>query len=264
MPSGVPVMIVTLMSLLLAAQPELPAAPATGVDPDVTATLDAAKAAISANDASADRKVLSLHLSTDRFSAAQERQVRSESARLLREAGALRARRGDLELAARDYDAAWTLAGGGHDQETGEVLARYAEQLASKDVGAALWVARRALIADSGNGLASALDHRFTNNPFTGVGYGLMAAAVASIASAVILGIVSMNTTRVIENGETRQQAEWDALIARQQVFRWASTGGYAAGGTLGATGLLLLWLGVRTEAPVSPAALPALREVTR
>src|SRR4051794_23229688 len=103
-------------SVDVAAAPPIAAAPTAGLDPDVLARLDAAERA-SAPPAPAQLApvldhVLVLYQSTDAFSLAQRDTALPRTLALLGRIGERARAAGELVIAARAFDARWTLAGG--------------------------------------------------------------------------------------------------------------------------------------------------------
>ncbi len=241
-----------------AAQPTLPAAPGTGVDADISRSLADAATALAQGRPDADEQVLSLYRSEDRFSAAQRGQLAPQAVAMLRQAGRQHLMDGRLELAARDLDAAWTLSGAGQDPEYARTLVRWAKAARGESPAEALFLARRARLADVGLSEAMELDRALSTNPNVGLAVLAEGVAVAGLVSGLVFGAMSRGASEGIRQG-THPRAELDALIAQARGMRLASLGSYAGAALAAVIGVVLFWTGERTYVPTSPSALPAL-----
>jgi hypothetical protein len=245
------------------AAPPIATAPPTGVDPDVAARLDAAERAVRSEAgpqalAGALDRVLVTFESDDAFSRAQRDRVRPRSLALLGELGARARRAGDLELAARAFDARWTLGGKQRDPELAGVLVAWAERDAARSPGEALYLARRARKADPQLARAEELDDDLSSNP------RVLTGRLAILAGAVAVGVGAYLHYRVgkIEDElamQARPGDEVDRLLARRDGYDRVGTALLIAAPVLSTGGVLFALSGVPDHRPTSPASLPVL-----
>jgi len=229
--------------------------PTSGLDPDLQAALDAARAQVATQPAQAVQRVLDLQLSPDRFTTAQREQLRAPTVELLH--AAAQASRSPAQTA-QALDAAWVLSGKPKDPQVGAALASYAQQLSSP--AESLWVARRALEADPSNALAQSLDEKLSENRYKTLGYSLLGAAVVGTVAALVFYSLGKSADAEL-TGSVHSRAEADALISKRKTDGLIATVGLGLGigGYLGGVGLITF--GNPHYQPTSPANLPALPE---
>ncbi len=226
------------------AEAELPAAPEEGLDPDLSATLDRARAALERRDpTAAAQAVIRVHLSTDRFTRAQAESLKGPSRTLLGDAARLQLQNGHLDLAAQALDVAWELDGRKPDPEYARVLVSWAEKLQESNKGQALYLARRAQVVDPKNGAAAALDFSLSHNK------NLVPARVMEVTA--ITGLVTgLLLTYVVAPRMSSAQGD---------TFRLASYGAFGLAAVGAAGSYLLLSAGEPRYEPTSPELLPVL-----
>jgi len=167
------------------AAPPIAAAPDSGLDPDVLARLDTADREVASNLGGALDHVLVVYESDDPFSQAQRDAARPRSIELLGRIGERARAAGDLELAARAFDARWTLSGQ-HDPQLAQVLTVWGERDAAAAPARALYLARRARSADPDQPRAVALDDRLSHNHRVWPGRLMILAGVVALAASVV------------------------------------------------------------------------------
>ncbi|MDB4956557.1 MAG: hypothetical protein JWO36_4126 [Myxococcales bacterium] len=247
------------------AGPPIEAAPATDVDPDVAARLDAAERTASANAPIPDLEraldqVLVLYESPDPFSTAQRTNARARSIAILGQLGAHARAGGSLELAARAFDARWSIAGQPHDPELASVLTTWAERDAKTAPPNALYLARRARRSDPQNGRAAALDDDLSRNHR--VWPGRAAIVVGLVALAV--GIYAESRVSSIGNelgARPHMRDEIDQMLSERHAYDVIGTTLLSASPVLMVGGYLFILSGTPSYRPTSPAELPALGE---
>jgi hypothetical protein len=246
------------------AAPPIETAPKTGVDPDVSARLDAAtRATAGASPAVLGRaldQVLVVFESDDAFSRAQRERVKDRSVAILGTLGTRAREAGELTLAARALDARWTIGGSTRDPELASVLVTWAEREADRAPGEALYLARRARKADPALERAADLDDELSSNPRAVTG------KLAILAGAVAFGVGAYLHYRVGEIEEelathARPGDEVDRMLARRDLYDRAGTGLLIAAPLLGTGGIFYTLSGTPKHRPTSPAELPALEE---
>ena len=274
MPFGVPLIMRATCAVLVllwrgvSAAGEAAAVPlegiaSSGVDADLGLTLGQAQHALESGNAAADEKVLEIHLSTDRFTAAQRDLLAAPSAAVLARAGKLRLEAGELSLAVRDLDAAWELTGKRADPLYASALIQWLDAGGLRDPAEILYVARRARLADPSNPRAIVLDESVSNNPYRIWGWAAQGVALFGLAAAVVCGLLSSSAAAQLP-GNVHTRAVDDGLIARARGLHVLSIATYGGAGGLELGGLALLWGGARNFHPTSPELLPALPEGSR
>jgi hypothetical protein len=244
------------------AAPSIAAAPANGLDPDVAKRLDdAAHDAIAVAPAALgpvlDRALVTFE-STDPFSVAQRPAARPRTLAVLTKIGERARAAGELVIAARAFDARWTLAGGGHDLQLAEVLTTWAERDADDQPGRALYLARRARLADPGHGGAADLDDDLSRNHRALTGKLAMVAGFVALAA----GIYAYSRVSAIEDdlkAHPRSGAEVDAALADRDRYDMIGTGLLVAAPVVSIGGFVWMMSGNPSYSPVSPGELPAL-----
>jgi hypothetical protein len=244
----------------VAAADELPDAPPGGVDADVTAAVEEARAGLAGGDAGHAAGVLiRLHLQRDRFAKAQLPAVRAQSREILDGAGRALAGAGRRDDAARAFDAAWTLGGRG---ATSPELARSLVQLAGEvpDRGEKLWLARRARRADPGNAEAARIDDRYSHNSLRKPALAVTIIGVgAAVAGGVLVGLGKNAESEL--TGSIHPRAQADDLLAQRNNYILGGGITLGVGIAAIAAGAFLLLGGQPHWSPTSPSRLPALPE---
>jgi len=244
------------------AAPPIATAPDAGLDPDVAARLDAAERAVAAAtraelDALIDR-VLIVYESDDPFSQAQRDAARPRSLALLKAIGERARAMGELTIAARAFDARWTLAGGQRDHELAQVLTTWAERDAQAAPARALYLARRARSADPSASRAAELDDDLSRNHRVWPG---RLAIIAGIV-ALVAGVYARNQVGAIESdlaAQARPGADVERMLGERDRYDALGTGLLVAAPVLSIGGMLFIWSGKPSYAPTSPAELPAM-----
>ncbi len=224
----------------VAGAPEIAAAPITGIDPDLAERLVNAEAVVrderapvAVLDSTIDR-VLIVFESDDPFSVAQRERVLDRTVAVLGAGGARSRAAGELEIAARAFDARWLLTGGKtRDAEYAATLVAWAERKQASSKNEALYLVRRARQVDPTNGAAADLDDELSSNPRAWSGRLVVVAGILAFAG---------------------------GLVADSQDQTKLAYGLYIAAPILTTSGLLFAMSGRATAEPVSPRALPALR----
>lgn len=232
----------TAFTLVLLPPPLAPA-PDDGVDPDLAAAMKEADHALS--EQQPDRAytiVVGVFFSSDPFSVAQSPRLTPRGASLLREVGELELSRGRLALAARSLDAAWELEGRRTDPRYSAVLVRWAEEIRREDKATALYLARRARVADPDNAAAASLDRRLSHNRLRAPGWTALSLSLVTLAASIAASTAAASATG---GSETR--------------YRRLAGAGYGATAGLYVLGIGLLWGGRRDYTPSSPKELPTL-----
>jgi hypothetical protein len=246
------------------AAPPIAAAPDGGLDPDVIARLDAAERAVaSASKVDLEQhldRVLVVYESDDPFSLAQREAARARTLAVLTAIGERAKTLGELVLAARAFDARWTLGGSQRDPQLGDVLARWAERDADAQPAQALYLARRARSADPAQGKARDLDDHLSRNRRAWPGR-LMIVAGFAVAAA---GFYYRSRVGAIEEDLAMQPRPGDEVerqLATRDRYSMLSTGLFIAAPAVSFGGVWLLVSGNPSYSPTSPAELPALGE---
>lgn len=244
------------------AAPGIAAAPASGIDPDVAKRLeeadrDAASVAPAALGPVIDRALVTFE-STDPFSVAQRPAAEARTLAVLTKIGERARSAGEVVLAARAFDARWTISGGGHDVELAQTLTTWAERDADAQPGRALYLARRARSADPGSGHAADLDDSLSTNHRALTGKLAMVAGFVALAA----GIYMYTRVSAIEDdlkAHPRSGAEVDAALADRDRYDLIGTGLLVAAPVVSIGGFVWMLSGNPSYSPVSPGELPAL-----
>ena len=214
------------------AAPPIAAAPASGVDPDVTARFTSADDLLARGDLpGALAAVLVVYESPDPFSLAQRTRAAPDAAARLTQIGTRARSQGDLVLAARAFDARWTIT---HqkDPDLARALVAWSEREPSP--GRALYLARRARLADPDLAAAAARDDELSHNQRAWTGRLIVLAGVAAFCAGIYADTSGEDTI---------------------------ATALYVAGPVLTTGGLLWEFSGTPSHTPMSPGELPALPE---
>ncbi|HEY5927733.1 MAG TPA: hypothetical protein VIV11_38875 [Kofleriaceae bacterium] len=249
-------------SIEVVAAPPIATAPEAGLDPDVSARLDAAERAIATSspaelDELLDR-VLVLFESDDPFSLAQRDAAKPRTIAILGKLGERARASGDLVLAARALDARWTIGGGRRDPQLAEVLATWAERDAAAAPAQSLYLARRARKADPDQRKARDLDDDLSRNHRAWSGRLMIVAGFAALAA----GIYARTRVGAIESDlamQARPGDEVDRQLAARDRYDMIGTGLLVAAPVLSIGGIVFLASGNPSYTPTSPNELPAL-----
>jgi hypothetical protein len=244
------------------AAPPIAAVPDGGVDPDVAARLRAVDAVVATTspaqlDGLLDR-VLVLYESDDPFSRAQRDAARPQTLALLTRIGERARAAGELVIAARAFDARWTIDGGHRDVQLGEVLSAWAERDAASAPAQALYLARRARGADPAQPRAARLDDDLSRNHRVWSGRLAIVAGIVALAA----GIYMRSQVSAIEDdlaAHPRSGADVDRLLAERDRDDVIGTGLLVAAPVLSIGGAFWVLSGQPSYTPTSPAELPAL-----
>ncbi|HUJ62166.1 MAG TPA: hypothetical protein VLX92_26850 [Kofleriaceae bacterium] len=213
------------------AAPAIAAAPDSGVDPDVAARLASGEdLARRGQLAAALDAVLVLYQSSDPFSQAQRTRAAPRATALLGQIGERARTAGDYVLAARAFDARWTIAGG-TDPDLARALLAWSEHAPREQ---ALYLARRARRADPSSPAAADRDDSLSHDRLAWPGRLIVLAGLAALGA---------------------------GLYADHQGQDALATGLYIAAPVLTTSGIILEIKGVPSFAPMSPGQLPALPE---
>jgi hypothetical protein len=244
------------------AAPGIAAAPPSGLDPDVAKRLadadrDAAAVAPDALGPVIDRALVTFE-SSDPFSVAQRPAAKERTVAVLTKIGERARAAGEVVLAARAFDARWTIGGGGHDVRLAETLTTWAERDADSQPGRALYLARRARSADPGSGHAADLDDSLSRNHRALTGKLAMVAGFVALAA----GIYMYTRVSAIEDdlkAHPRSGADVDAALADRDRYDMIGTGLLVAAPVVSIGGFVWMMSGNPSYSPVSPGELPAL-----
>lgn len=244
------------------AAPPIETAPASGLDPDVIARLDAAErvvasAASSELEPALDR-VLVLYESDDPFSTAQREAAKPRTVAILTKLGERARAAGDVVLAARAFDARWTISGGTRDPQLAAVLTTWAERDAAHAPAQALFLARRARSADPDHRDARDIDDDLSRNHRVWPGRLMVVAGIAALA----VGIYARSRVGAIENDlamQIRPGDEVERQLAKRDLYDAVGTGLLVAAPALSIGGIVFTLSGQPSYTPTSPAELPAL-----
>jgi hypothetical protein len=244
------------------AAPGIAAAPASGLDPDVAKRLadadrDAASVAPAALGPVIDRALVTFE-SSDPFSVAQRPAAKDRTVAVLTKIGERARAAGEVVLAARAFDARWTIGGGGHDVRLAETLTTWAERDADSQPGRALYLARRARSADPSSGHAADLDDDLSRNHRALTGKLAMVAGFVALAA----GIYMYTRVSAIEDdlkAHPRSGADVDAALADRDRYDLIGTGLLVAAPVVSIGGFVWMMSGNPSYSPVSPGELPAL-----
>ena len=236
-----------------------------GVDPDYRLALDSAKSdADLKRPAEAVATLTSLLAGKDRFLEAQRAQLIPEATKTLQHAARVAATdRHDLQLAAVALDAAWNLGGRQADADLAAVLVKLAARAHSDSPREALWLVRRAMLADPSNDEAAALDARWSTNRLRVLGWLMMGVGAAAVASGFGFWALAGTANKELTS-RPHPTAEADALLGQQRGWGLGATGAFIGGGALFYAGLFTVLGGNPEGPPTSPAWLPALPEAQR
>jgi hypothetical protein len=243
------------------AAPGIATAPANGLDPDVAKRLDetdrdAATVAPAALGPVIDRALVTFE-SSDPFSVAQRPAAKPRTLAVLTKIGERARSAGELVIAARAFDARWTL-GGGHDVQLAEVLTTWAERDEDAQPGRALYLARRARSANPGHDRAADLDDSLSRNHRALTGKLAMVAGFVALAA----GIYAYTRVSAIEDdlkAHPRSGAEVDAALVDRDRYDMIGTGLLVAAPVISIGGFVWMMSGNPAYSPVSPGELPAL-----
>jgi hypothetical protein len=244
------------------AAPSIAAAPPSGLDPDVAKRLDdadrdAAAVAPAALGPVIDRALVTFE-SSDPFSVAQRPAAKPRTLAVLTKIGERARSAGEVVIAARAFDARWTLGGGGHDVQLAEVLTTWAERDEDAQPGRALYLARRARSADPGHDRAADLDDSLSRNHRALTGKLAMVAGFVALAA----GIYAYTRVSAIEDdlkAHPRSGADVDAALADRDRYDMIGTGLLVAAPVISIGGFVWMMSGNPSYSPVSPGELPAL-----
>jgi hypothetical protein len=239
----------------------IPDALAARLDPDFVAALDSARDLLDHGDAAhAAETILRMHRGTDRFTLAQKELLTEPSRALLVRAAHAHLAASQLELAAQDLDGAWQLAGRSRDPEYSATLVRWAERIGASQKGEALYLARRARIADSGNTRAVALDLRLSTNPYHGASLATGILGLLGVSAGAVVYLLANRTESDLKQS-VHSQMQADALLAQRSNFYLGTWIALGTGGAMLIVSAVLHFAGKPRHAPISPALLPALPE---
>nr|MDQ3370560.1 hypothetical protein [Myxococcota bacterium] len=196
--------------------------------------------------------------SDDPFSRAQRDRVTPRAIAILGQVGVRARSAGDLGVAARAFDARWTLGGEARDPQLAAVLTAWAERDEASRPGEALYLARRARRADPRLARAEELDHRLSTNR------RLFTARMSIVAGIVAFGVGAYLHHRVGKLQDElamqpRPGDEVDRVLARRDLYDVAGTTLLIAAPVITLGGLLYGASGIPHHRPTSPAELPAL-----
>ena len=243
------------------AAPGIAAAPASGLDPDVANRLveadrDAASVAPAALGAVIDRALVTFE-SDDPFSVAQRPAAKARTLAVLTKIGERARSAGEVVIAARAFDARWTIDGG-HDVELAQTLTTWAERDADAQPGRALYLARRARSADPASDHAADLDDSLSTNHRALTGKLAIVAGFVALAA----GIYMYTRVNAIEDdlaAHPRSGAAVDAALADRDRYDMIGTGLLIAAPVVSIGGFVWMLSGNPSYSPVSPGELPAL-----
>jgi hypothetical protein len=186
-----------------ASQEDVPDAPTSGLDLDLSQTLSAAEHATQAHQ---NERALTLLLpvfaAPNRFSLAQQKLLLPRSVLSLRRAAEGAVAQGNMQLALKGFDTAWQLDAKA-DRVYATALVAAAERERSEDPSAALWLVRRARIVDPSYEAASDRDRAWSHNQLAPYGYGLLIAGLASVVAGIACSWLSYSA----ENGPSTSTA---------------------------------------------------------
>jgi hypothetical protein len=251
-------------TITVVAAPPIEAVPDGGLDPDVVARLEAAERA-AATTAPAElepvlAKVLVLYESNDPFSRAQREVARPRTLAVLTQIGDRAREAGELVVAARAFDARWTIGGSGRDLQLAQNLTAWAERDAAAEPARALYLARRARRADPRASRAVGLDDELSHNHRVWPGRLAVVAGIAALA----VGIYARTRVSAIEDDlkmHPRPGDEVDRLLGERDRYDLIGTGLVIAAPVLSFGGVLFELSGKPSYTPTSPTELPALGE---
>jgi len=238
------------------AAPPIEAAPKAGLDPDVVARLDSVEHDVATGDP--DQllsRTLVLYQSPDPFSVAQRDAAKPRTLELLTRIGDAAKARGNLIVAARAFDARWTLSGT-PDPALAQTLTTWAERESSPS--RALYLARRARSADPTSRDAARLDDDLSRN------HRLVAGKVAIVLGIVTcaVGLYAYSHVHSIESdlsSKVRTGPELDQMLSERDRYQWASAGLLIASPVISIGGIGLMVSGTPRYSPESPDELPTL-----
>jgi hypothetical protein len=244
--------------------PPLSDVPENGVvDADLTAAVAEAKATLDQGDAEAAKQsLISMLSSNDRFTHAQRTAVAVLAAPVLREVGKAEAAQGHLAEAAEAYDAAWVASGKRADPDYAGVLVSWAKSRRHENVREALWLARRARLADPNSAEAIDLDHTWSSNEWRYPGWVAIAVGLAGLVAGAVFWQTGWSAQKNIEGGGFQATAVLDRDLKTMHTNGIASTLSITIGTTLFVLGLAAIYFGQPVGPPMSPENLPALAEI--
>ena len=214
------------------AAPPIATAPASGLDPDVAGRFTSADELLARGDLpGALAAVLVLYESPDPFSLAQRARAVPDTAARLTQIGERARSHGDLVLAARAFDARWTIT---HQKDPDLARALLAWSEREPSPGRALYLARRARLADPDLAAAAERDDELSHNRRAWTGRLMVLAGVAAFCAGIYADTSSEDTI---------------------------ATALYVAGPVLTTGGLIWEVSGTPNHTPMSPGELPALPE---
>jgi len=239
------------------------AAPAIEVvatlEPDVAQRLteverDAASVAPAKLDVVLERALVTYE-ATDEFSVAQRPAAKPRTVAVLSTIAGRAKAGGELIIAARALDARWALTGG-KDVQLGAALATWAER--DGDDGQALYLARRARLADPSNQAAEQLDDRLSTNQRALTG---RLAVVAGIAALVVGGYLQYRVSQIETDLSLhpRSGADVNTALSERDRDDLIGTSLLIAAPILTVGGVVWMWSGTPKSNPMSPGELPAL-----
>jgi hypothetical protein len=251
-------------SVDVTAAPPIAVAPDGGLDPDVEVRLNTAERAVASSSltdlAALLDRVLVVYESDDTFSVAQRDAAKPRTLQILTAIGERARTTGDIALAARAYDARWTIGGGQRDPQLAGVLATWAERDAARSPAEALYLARRARRADPEQANARKLDDALSRNRRVWSGRLMIVAGIAALAA----GVYARTRVSAIEEDlamHPRPGDEVDRALARRDGYDIIGTSLLVAAPVLSIGGVLIILSGNPSYSPTSPVELPALGE---
>lgn len=232
---------------------------AVALEPDVAQRLaeverDAANVAPPQLEAVLERALVTYE-ATDPFSIAQRPAAKPRTLAVLSTIADRAKAGGELVTAARALDARWALSGG-RDVQLGEVLATWAERDA--DPAQALYLARRARLADPSNRAAERIDDKLSTNQRALTG---RLAVLAGIAAVVVGGYLQYRVGQIESDLalHPRSGADVNAALAERDRDDLIGTSLVIAAPILTVGGVIWMWSGTPKSNPMSPGELPAL-----
>lgn len=230
------------------------------LDADLVAAVAQTRAQLDQGDPTgAAQKLMALLSSNDRFTHAQRAGLAGLAAKVLRDAGKQLATQGHLQEAAQAYDSAWTSTGRKSDPEYAVVLVEWARQRRLAAPKEALWMVRRARVADPSNTAAADLDFDWSHNglrwpAWLSVGFG-----VGAIITGFATWQLGDTAKKHIDQAVLLPRAQLDGYLSTMHTMGLVSTSANILGGALVVLGLVLMFVGQPIAGPLSPDTLPAL-----
>jgi len=244
--------------------PPLADSPENGVlDADLAQGVAEAKAMLAKGDAEGAKHLLLTMLSSnDRFSHAQRSGLAELAAPVLREVGRAEATQGRWPQAAEAYDAAWVAGGKRADPDYAGALLEWAKARRHENAREALWLARRARLADPNSAAAVDLDRTWSSNRWRYPAWVAIAVGLAGVAAGFAFWQIGYNAQKRIETSGFQARAVLDRDLATMHQNGLASTLSICVGTALFIFGLAAIYLGQPVGPPMSPETLPALADV--